>query len=116
MVHTVEAEFDSQTESDSQTEEAESSDFGPIKIGKPGGMSPASAMRRNQYPLSLSNEEKPPRLRRGLGHTNIVNVVDATAPVQHRKVTPSRYTLLQTTRLILNLNVRGFILVRPSPC
>ena len=115
MVQTEEAESDSQTEEESQTE-AESSDFGPIKIGKPEAMSPTSAMRRNQYPLSPSNEEKPPRLRRGLGHTNIVNVADATAPVQHRKVTPSPYTLLQATRLILNLNARRFILIRPSPC
>ena len=90
MVQTEEAEShteeESQTEGESQTEEAESSDFGPIRIGKPEGMSPASAMRRNQYQLSLSNEEKPPQLRRGLGKTNILNVVDATAPVQHRKV------------------------------
>lgn len=91
MVQTEEAESDSQTEEESQTE-AESSDFRPIKIGKPEGMSPASAMHWNQYPLSPSNEEKPPRLHRGLGHTNIVNIADATAPVQHRKVTSSCYT------------------------
>jgi hypothetical protein len=95
----AESETEEETEEETETEEAESSDFGPIKIGKREGMSPASAMRRNQHPLSLSNEEKPPRLRRGLGDTNIVNVVDATAPVQHRKVTPSCYTLLQQANL-----------------
>ena len=74
--------------------EAESSDFPPIRIGQ--RMSPASAMRRNQHQLSLSDEEPPQSRRRQqrdteLGKTNILNVVDATAPVQHRKVT--LYTL-----------------------
>ena len=75
-----------QTQPESDYEEAESSDFGPIKIGRPERMSPASAMRRNQYPLSLSDKEEPPQLRRhqqcntGLGKTNILNIV-------HRKVT-----------------------------
>jgi len=104
-------------ESDYEAESSES-DFPPIRIGK--RMSPASAMRRNQHQLSLSDEEEPPQLRRrqqrntGLGKTNILNVVDATAPVQRRKVT--LYTSLQVTRLILNLNAREFILIRTSPC
>lgn len=82
-----------QLESDYELE-AESSDFPPIRIGKPERM---SAMRRNQHRLSLSSEEEPPQSRRhqqrnaGLGKTNILNVVDVTAPVQHRKVT--LYTL-----------------------
>lgn len=52
-------------------------------------MSPASAMHRNPQQFPLSNEE-PPQLRRrqqhntGLGQTDILNVVDTTAP--HRMV------------------------------
>lgn len=81
-----------QPESDSESE-AEISDFPPTRIGKPEVMSPASAMRRNQYQLSfkLSDEEEPPQSghqqrNAGLGEANILNIVDATAPVQHRKV------------------------------
>lgn len=79
-----------QTHPESEAENsAESSDFPPIRIGKP--MSLASAVRRDQHQLSLSDEEPPQSRHRqlrntGLGKTNILNVVDATAPVQHRKV------------------------------
>ena len=70
--------------------EAESSDFPPIRVGKPERMSPASAMHQNQFSF-LSNEESSQSRRHqqhntGLGKTNILNVVDATAPMQHRKV------------------------------
>lgn len=74
--------------------EADSSDFSPIKIGK--SMSPAAAMRRNPQQLPLSDEE-PSQLghrqhrNAGLGQNNILNTVDATAPVEHGKVIP--YTL-----------------------
>ena len=76
-----------QTQPESKYKEAESSesDFGPIKIGRPEGMSPASVMHQNQYQLSLSDEE-PPQLHHnsntGLGNqkTNTLNMV-------HRKVT-----------------------------
>ena len=82
-----------QTQPESKYEEAESLDFTPIRIGKPERMSPASAMYKNQYQLSLSDEEEPPQLcchqqcNAGLGRTNILNIVDTTALVQHRKMT-----------------------------
>ena len=108
---------------DEDSYESDSSDFPPIRIGK--SMSPASAMRRNRFP----DEEPPqPRHHKGLGETNILNIVDAShalatasAPVQHRKpeVSNSLHSL-QVTRLILNVNARGSIrlrlLIRRRPC
>jgi hypothetical protein len=90
-----------QTQPESDYElEAESSDFPPIRVGKPERMSPTSAMRRNQQqPSLLSNEEEPPQLchrqqrNTGLGKTNILNVVDATAPMQHRLEKVTLYIL-----------------------
>jgi len=66
-----------QTENDYDAgSDSESSDFPPIRIGKQ--MSPASAMRRNQHQISLSNEDPPQsqrktlrKLRRGLGKKKI---------------------------------------------
>ena len=92
-----------QTQLDKSDYEAESvtdtsdPDFPPIRIRK--GMSLASAMRRDPhqlrdpYQLPQSNKEEPPQSHRhqqcntGLGQTNILNVVDVAAPVQHLKVT-----------------------------
>jgi len=78
-----------QRESDYETEaESESSDFPPIRIGK--RMSPTSAMCQNPHQLP---EEEPPQLHccqqhnTGLEQTNILNVVEATAPVQNEKMT-----------------------------
>ena len=65
------------------------SEFPPIKIGK-GIISPTDAMHQNP----------------GLGKTNIINVVDTTAPVQHEKVSNHKYK----TVLIF------IIFIRPNPC
>src|SRR6266849_1299708 len=84
-----------QPESDYDAEsESESSDFSPIRTGK--RMSPGSAMHRNP--------PQHPQHNTGLGRTNILNMIDATASVQHGKVT------------VTSTYSRMFILIRPSPC
>lgn len=90
-----------QTMSDS---EAELSDFPPIKERNSTPSAPPipvyshlprpQTARRSSRQLPLSSEEESPQSRRcrqpnmGLGQNNIVNTVNAVAPVQQAKVTP----------------------------
>jgi hypothetical protein len=94
-------ERSTQTREGHENSETEESDFGPCLIGDP--RSPvtlpshyrAAASNIQQKPIvvvsSEESEEQPQpqhrqQLNTGLGHTNIVNTVDATATVLHTKV------------------------------
>lgn len=82
-----------QTKDDSEPEKSE---FPPCKEGNgtpPSRYSPVALLPRPQQ-LTISNEEEePPQSRHrqpntGLGQTNILNTVNAIAPVQPTKVVP----------------------------
>ena len=90
-----------QTREGHENSETEESDFGPCLIGDP--RSPvtlpshyrAAASNIQQKPIVVVSSEEPEeqpqpqhrqQLNTGLGHTNIVNTVDATATVLHTKV------------------------------
>jgi hypothetical protein len=91
-----------QTRDDSELE-AEDSDFPPCCVGNCPPLishySPVTVPSHSRYPpaaasgtrqLTISSEEEPSqsqhRQHTGLGQTNIVNIVDATATVSHTKV------------------------------
>jgi hypothetical protein len=92
-----------QTQEGQDNSETEDSDFGPCLIGNslPIMLRPSpvvlpsryqAAARSQQQPIiviSSEESEEPPQCRQpnpGLGQTNIVNTVDATATVLHIKV------------------------------
>ena len=94
----------SQAQETKDDSEAEFSDFPPIKecnstplalpIPARSRLLHHQAARRGPHHSFLSSEEESPQLQRhqqpntGLGRTNILNMVDAAAPLEHAKVTP----------------------------
>jgi hypothetical protein len=91
----------SQTQAASESE-AELSDFPPIRVFREGNSEPLfapictrpRAVREALQPLPVSRGETPPLSQRrrqpsaGLGQSNILNTVSATAPARRVKVIP----------------------------
>ena len=74
---------DNESDYESDYEWSSDSEFPPIRIGK-GTMSFADAMRYNkdEPPQSCHRQQHNSGVI-GLGQTNILNVVDGSAPMQH---------------------------------
>ena len=125
---TLYCERSTQTQEGQDNSETEGSDFGPCLIGNdPPIMSrpspvtlpsryraAASSIQQKRIVVVSSEESEEPQRRQqpntGLGQTNIINTVDATATVLHTKVSSSIYSL-RVAMLTANVTVRAAVIL-----
>ena len=117
---TLYCERSTQTQEGQDNSETEDSDFGPCLIGNdppimshPSPVTPpsryreaASTIQQKHIVVVSSEESEEPQRRQGLGKSNIINTVDATATVLHTKVSSSIYSL-RVAMLMANVTVRA---------